>query len=186
MTAFRKNINFALWARVHTLPRFFVKRWQFGQLRAVIREAYEHVPLYNELWRKKQIKPEDIRTLEDIRKLPIMSKRVFRQYSLEEAMRKDFPERYYFWNQTSGSTGEPFRFAYSPLALCTDNNDYFYSSRYRALVWRGIAFKEINTRMSFAQIGINYHPRPNFLFIHAKDLRDSPGEVMNRLANFKP
>lgn len=43
-------------------------------VRQAVARAWEHVPFYRERWQAAGIRPEDIRTLEDFRRLPIVSK----------------------------------------------------------------------------------------------------------------
>ena len=44
------------------------------QLPLLVRHAYERVPFYRALWKAAGIKPDDIGTIEDFRRLPIVSK----------------------------------------------------------------------------------------------------------------
>ena len=43
---------------------------QLLRLRKVVKHAYNNVPYYHKLFDKAGIKPEDIKTLKDIEKLP--------------------------------------------------------------------------------------------------------------------
>ena len=45
---------------------------QEEKLKKQVRHVYEHVPYYRDLMDKKGVKPEDIKTLEDIQKLPFI------------------------------------------------------------------------------------------------------------------
>ena len=82
----RQRIEFALWRRVHTLPRLFVQHWQFWELKRLIQLAYAHVPFYGKFWDEHGIHPEDIGTLSDICKLPSTSKQMLRRYPPKEIM----------------------------------------------------------------------------------------------------
>jgi phenylacetate-CoA ligase len=61
--------------RAYTLPRDQLVRLQLRRFSKSIRIAYRTVPYYHELLRRLGAHPEDFRTLEDIRKLPLMQKR---------------------------------------------------------------------------------------------------------------
>jgi phenylacetate-CoA ligase len=84
-------------------------RYQEQRLRQVVHQAYHRVPYYHDLFRRLNLRPEDIRTPTDLRKLPTLSK---------ATLRKEFPRlratdcrRYHpRVAQTSGSSGEPLRF----------------------------------------------------------------------------
>jgi phenylacetate-CoA ligase len=87
----------------------FYKKWQGDRLRTIVKKAYENVPLYREKYDTAGIKPEDIRSLGDIGKLPIITK---------DDLRASFPDRLRSRRMgpekcivisTSGSTGAPVR-----------------------------------------------------------------------------
>ena len=50
-----------------------IRRYQDKAIRKVVRYAYT-VPLYYEKYKKAGIKPEDIRGIEDLKKLPVITK----------------------------------------------------------------------------------------------------------------
>ncbi len=83
--------------------------WQLEQLRRLLRHAYENVPAYRELYRKSGVNPDDVRTLRDVEKLPIVSKADIRHdpfsFMARNARRfRPVPLH------TSGTTGTPFHF----------------------------------------------------------------------------
>src|SRR5690606_33481963 len=51
-----------------------LKREQEGRLRQMIRFAHENVPYYHTLFRNLNLRPDDIQTIEDLGKLPILTK----------------------------------------------------------------------------------------------------------------
>ena len=57
-----------------TMPVAEIKKLQEYKLIRQVRRTYENVPYYRNLMDQKGVKPEDIRTLEDIAKLPFLSK----------------------------------------------------------------------------------------------------------------
>ncbi|MBQ3416469.1 MAG: phenylacetate--CoA ligase [Ruminococcus sp.] len=56
------------------MPVAEIKKLQEYKLIRQVRRTYENVPYYRNLMDQKGVKPEDIRTLEDIAKLPFLSK----------------------------------------------------------------------------------------------------------------
>ncbi|MCX6554657.1 MAG: AMP-binding protein [Candidatus Aminicenantes bacterium] len=100
------------------------RRLQEERLRVMVRHAYENVPLYREKYDKAGIDPDSIRTLDDLQRLPMVSK---------DDLKKGFPfailsRRIDPGNcltvSTSGSTGSPVRvfrdrrfFRLAPLPL---------------------------------------------------------------------
>ena len=64
---------------IETMPVEELKKLQEQKLFKQIRHVYEHVPYYRALMDEKGVKPEDIKRLEDIKKLPFLSKSDLRE-----------------------------------------------------------------------------------------------------------
>lgn len=60
-------------------PESDLKEFQNEKLRALIKHAYENVPYYNDLFKEKEITTEDIKTIDDLVKLPILTKETIRK-----------------------------------------------------------------------------------------------------------
>jgi phenylacetate-CoA ligase len=56
------------------LSRDELEALQNRKLRALIRHAYENVPYYHSLFSSVGLSPEDIRTVEDLERIPITTK----------------------------------------------------------------------------------------------------------------
>src|SRR5437870_5400656 len=52
---------------------------QLAQARALLAHCSQHVPYYQEIFRKARVKPTDLRTLEDFRRIPILERRTWQQ-----------------------------------------------------------------------------------------------------------
>ncbi len=80
---------------------------QLRKLKRIIRYAYKNVPFYREHFDSFNILPEDIKTLDDLKKLPMITKD-----DLRKAGDSRFSIKYKKNNcksdSSSGSTGEPF------------------------------------------------------------------------------
>ena len=93
-----------------------IRDYQDTRLRAMIEHAYETVPYYNQVMRKRGLTPKDIQTQDDLVKLPVVRKvdvkrdpgqfvsRKFRRLSLRRSL-------------TSGTTGTPLTVYLTPDAL---------------------------------------------------------------------
>ena len=64
-------------AAVQTAPREVLDRIQLDGLQSLVRRAWDHVPFYRTLWERHGVCPEEIRSLDDLRKLPVITKRDF-------------------------------------------------------------------------------------------------------------
>ena len=56
------------------MPKAKIKELQLKQLKKIVNLVYENVPFYNKKFKELKIKPEDIKTLGDVRKLPFTTK----------------------------------------------------------------------------------------------------------------
>lgn len=98
---------------VHSIPKDFSKvmRMQNERVQALAKRAYE-IPFYRERFDKAGVKPENIRSGDDLTKLPVLTKDDLREWM---GSLKDRPE-YKDWicDTTSGSTGKPVSILFSP------------------------------------------------------------------------
>lgn len=79
---------------------------QNQDLISLIRTAYKEVPFYRELFDSANIKPEDIRNISDMTKLPIVTKQMLRSAYPHKTTRPTGQKTYEA--STSGSTGKNF------------------------------------------------------------------------------
>ena len=90
---------------IETMPRGQIRALQEEKLKKQVKHVYEHVPYYRDLMDKKGVKPEDIKTLDDIQKLPFISKYDLREtypYGMLAVPLKDCVRI----QSTSGTTGK--------------------------------------------------------------------------------
>src|SRR3989339_406407 len=57
---------------------------QFSRLKAIVEHAYDNVEFYRRAFDKAKVKPSDIKKLSDIGRLPVISKKELRKFSIEE------------------------------------------------------------------------------------------------------
>jgi len=89
-----------------------LRELQLKKFKRIFKFAYEHSPFYRRYYRSFGVEPEDIRTFEDIRKVPKIEKDMLREVQKNEP----FPygdilavplEEVVAFRQTSGTTGTP-------------------------------------------------------------------------------
>ncbi len=64
---------------IETLPKSKLKALQLERLQAIVERAYTQNTFYRQLYDRAGVKPADIRSLEDIRKLPFLEKKTVRE-----------------------------------------------------------------------------------------------------------
>jgi phenylacetate-CoA ligase len=94
--------------RNRKLPPQELEALRERKLRAVIRNAYEHVPYYRSRFRSAGISPDDIRMVEDLRNLPISTKEEMRAAGPENTIADWGDPSSLITERTSGITGKPF------------------------------------------------------------------------------
>lgn len=85
--------------------------YQEKKLNELINYCYNNVRYYNEVMKKEKLTPKDIRTVEDLQKLPILTKEIVRN-RFEDLKSQNFNDKYIL-SHTSGSTGKSLDFLYS-------------------------------------------------------------------------
>jgi len=89
-----------------------LKELQVKRLRGIVSHAYSNVPLYKEKFDAKGIKPEDIRSLGDLQKLPFTTKQEVRDGIPDRSVARGFDLGEYIRASTSGTSGVPMHVFY--------------------------------------------------------------------------
>jgi phenylacetate-CoA ligase len=82
---------------------------QEEKLARLIRHAYHHVPYYCEVMRQRKLRPADVRTVADLPKLPVLTRRTA-QSERQRLRSDDARRRGAMVKRTSGSTDQPLLF----------------------------------------------------------------------------
>jgi phenylacetate-CoA ligase len=99
---------------LETLPREKLQQLQLKKFKEIFTWAYENSKFYRKLYRDAGIEPGDIRTFDDIRKVPKIEKAMMRD--VQGKGKEPFPygdilsvpiEQVTDYRQTSGTTGQP-------------------------------------------------------------------------------
>jgi phenylacetate-CoA ligase len=97
---------------IETLPLETLKKLQLKKFRDIFKWAYQNSKFYHRIYDEAGIRPEDINTFEDIRRVPKVEKSMLRAAQWKEP----FPygdilsvplEKVTTYRQTSGTTGQP-------------------------------------------------------------------------------
>ena len=95
-----------------------LEKLQLESLRKVIENAYNNVPYYNSLFKKNDLRPGDIKSIQDLNKIPVLSKQDIRE-NLTEIISKGYNMHSLIEYETSGSTGQPL-----PVYVNREEDDY--------------------------------------------------------------
>jgi len=101
-----------IWNQIETSSRSDIRAVQLGRLRKVVGYIHEKNPVYRKKLDLLGVKPDDIKTLDDIRRLPFTTKDDLREnypFNLFSANQEDVVE----YHATSGTTGKPIVVGYT-------------------------------------------------------------------------
>ena len=87
---------------------------QRRKLRRIIKHAYENVIYYRSLFDSAGVKPEDIRTVEDLSKIPITTRKRLQQFPIDEVIAKGIDPAKCEKRTTSGSNAMPLDVFFTP------------------------------------------------------------------------
>ncbi len=91
------------------MPLSFLQEYQENRLKKIIHYCYEKVPYYHHLFKDLDIKPEQIQSVEDLEKIPILTKDIIRTH-YDQFRPADLESQRWVRGSTGGSTGEPLQY----------------------------------------------------------------------------
>jgi phenylacetate-CoA ligase len=95
-----------------TMPREKLEKLQEERLRKIVRYCYERIPFYKQKVKETGITPDDIKTLEDLRKIPFTVKNDLRDAYPYGALATNL-DNVLELHASSGTTGHPTTCAYT-------------------------------------------------------------------------
>ena len=108
-----------------------LRELQNTRLNILIRHAYENVPYYRNLLEERGLTNKNIKIVEDLHKLPILTKKIIRA-NFEEIKAINIDKYHPIKNATGGSTGDPLQY-YISKDLASIN----WAGTFRGWNWAG-------------------------------------------------
>lgn len=142
----RRHVTIPLWIAKDRSPRLRYMRelersqyWsveklevlQLEKIVAMMEHAYRETPYYRRVMDQAGLRPADIKTIEDFRRMPILTKeevRKFQDQMMAESLRSGHLSEF----KTGGSTGKPVTVMKDPRTVELSN-----ASAFRAFRWAG-------------------------------------------------
>lgn len=106
---------------------------QAKRLRVMIRHAYDNTEFYHRKFKGAGIRPEDIRTVADLKKVPFTTKSEVREHSTGSMLARNVDLNQCIVTETSGSTGIPTKVVYDSYA-----NDFSKAINLRSHIENGL------------------------------------------------
>ncbi|HUV67629.1 MAG TPA: hypothetical protein VMW24_27295 [Sedimentisphaerales bacterium] len=166
-----------------------LEAYQLEQLKELVKFAYEKVPYYQRSFREGRLNPSDIKTLDDLQLLPLITKEEVRNH-IDEFIPVDVDRSKLRKWVTGGSSG-------IPLGIYLDN---FYSSMIeeafslRQRVWAGYKQYDRKINLTRAAIGTffanrcwDYNNDENEIILKSHDMsEENMFEFVDVFNKFKP
>jgi phenylacetate-CoA ligase len=113
-----------------------IQDYQFSRVRALLEHAYTTVPFYRKLYDEHGVGPKDVVSLEDLRRLPLVTREDIREAGTSLISSK-YKVRNLTHGHTSGTTG-------SPLSFYWDKQTCVYTNAvdWRQKEWGGVLYGE--------------------------------------------
>jgi phenylacetate-CoA ligase len=138
-------------------PAERLEELQSSRLRALITHAYEHVPYYRRVMDERAIRPSDIRSGDDLKRLPVLTRELVRANS-ENLIARGYPRSRLHRGTTGGSTGSPLVF----YTTSEDQRDRGFARGIRALEFAGVELGERRVLIRIAR----HHDRARQKLLH--------------------
>lgn len=132
------------------LPPEKIKEYQLMKLKRIINHAYSHVPYYREKFDEAGISPDDIQSLDDLQKLPVITKDEIRKNLYFDLIADNHRKKDMLKITTSGSTGEPF-VCYADKSQL----EFRWAATLRSMEWCGYKFGDRQIRLWHQTIGMS-------------------------------
>jgi len=110
-----------------------IQQLQIRNLRALLRHAYETVPYYRRIFKKRRLVPDDIKRIDDLVKLPVLTKADVRK-NYWNLVSRGFPKSELI-PYVSGGTGDQIKFF-----ITKEQRSWELAAEFRAYGWAGYRF----------------------------------------------
>lgn len=163
-----------------------LENYQNEKLVQLINHAYEHTQYYNELFKKLDLKPSDIKTKKDLYKIPIITKDELRTNIKNGKLIADnISRKNLIKSSSSGSTGEPLTYYSTKIAY-----SFNIAANLRGWYWMGYRlgdkFQKIsNTKRSRLKKIQDKATMNNCIFFDSSNT-NSIKKTVEEIVNYKP
>jgi len=116
--------------------------YQQDKLRELITYSYAHVPYYRRVMDERGLQPNDIQTIEDLAKMPVLTRQDIKQ-NFNDLLSDEYDLKSVSKGHTSGTTGSPLEICYSDELVHIN-----YAMLDRQYNWAGVQLKRGGDRIA--------------------------------------
>ena len=150
-----------------------MREWQYSRLKRMLEHAYKNVPFYRDLWNREGVSPRDIRCLEDIKKLPIITREDIREHG-RKFLAINVKRKQTIVRETSGSSGKAIKVYHDYNAFSATLAKYSYNLSMFGYMGKG-AIMHAPLRYREPYLLSNKRPQGTFYRPLTKSLVCNPG-----------
>lgn len=118
---------------MNTWSKDQIAEWQNMQLRDFVHHAYEHTTYYRELFDTLGLIPNDIQTIDDLKKLPVLTKDIIRA-RFNDFVPDNISQYPHRKDATGGTTGEPMHYL-------TSEDTWGYVTAAKMVAWKTTPYR---------------------------------------------
>jgi len=133
-----------------------INDYRVQKLKKLIDYSANNVPYYEDLFGRIKLTSEDINHIEDIKKIPITTKKILRERQLD-FVSKNYNNKHVKKGKTGGTTGSPV-FIYKDIM----NRSFSWASYYRWLEWMGLNYYDSVSTIWGAKSVLSYTKKDKF------------------------
>lgn len=168
--------------RLYTMNAEELKQRNEKRFLEIFRRAYDKSPFYHKLYTEEGIRKEDITCLEDIKKLPVITKDMVKKHADEMLT---VPRRQVIRANTSGTTGTPLKI-YESWPSIWWTQAYTYCSRKRDGFTYGQPLVSLRGHLNRNQTSLKIH-LSNTLFLSSYNINSNTVEqYYKKIVMFQP
>lgn len=162
-----------------------LQKIQQRRLRAILSHAYDKVEFYHRRFKDAGVKPNDIKSVEDLPKIPVTTKSDIREaFRTRKILDRNVDLSKCHLAETAGTSGEPLTIVYDEKA-----EDFEKAVAVRCFKEIGVGFRDkwaIITSPGRALVRKEWYQRLSFLSPTFLSVFDSPAHYLSILRNVKP
>jgi phenylacetate-CoA ligase len=162
-----------------------LRRLQITRLRDLVRHAHAVVPFYRDLYDRAGVVPENLRTIDDLAHLPVISRGDV-QENQDRFRASDLDLAHCELRSTGGSTG-------TPLAIPTPHEQLVYEALGWWRTWRGLGLRIRDRQAAIKDLSEHsfanerrWFQRLGLLDIDYLSIYEPPEQIVHRLARSQP
>jgi len=179
--------------RLRRMTNQELKKYQDKSLRKLVKYAYT-VPLYKDKYSKANIKPDEIKGIDDLKKLPFITKDDLRKYSPDGIVPPSFNKENALGARTGGTTGKPLILFLDSYSLIKSMMGLIRTMKEYGVDWRKtkmsllLDLTESSFESSYFMSGVSSFIKP---FFSQKNMQvfnqlETPTELIKKVEDFQP